>query len=416
MKRTQFNSLPNFSSSNTNVDRENDVLKNICIANFGKNKNDSYFNEKFIADLVEKGNAQTQGVKSRFGHPSMCATSLGTYVGRYKNFNIQNGNCFADLYLDPITKKTQVEGKGISMYDYIMDMSENNPDMFGNSIVVSCFWEDEQITNEQGDKETVESLILQEFVSSDLVDDPAATDALFSSNPNDLGVVVTNFLDENPSLFESINKNPKIIEDFFERYFNYHKRKSLNNFNMSFLDNLKKKFSTKDDTFDIDVTLADGSIVKVITEAEKPQVGDKVVDDTGASVEDKDHMLPDGGSIVTVAGEITEIKDAPEQQGNGEEPTLSEVMNSVNKLSNSFETFKNQFAKTQKENEGAFELISDQVQKFDKRVSDLGKTVKSKYEAPPAETVEKKKNKGTSTYDADAVREARQAIKDKQNK
>lgn len=415
MKRTQFNSLPNFSSSTTNVDRENDVLKNICIANFGKNKNDSYFNEKFISDLVEKGNAQVQGVKCRFGHPSMCATSLGTYVGRYKNFNIQNGNCFGDLYLDPITKKTQVEGKGISMYDYIMDMSENNPDMFGNSIVVSCFWEDEQITNEQGVKETVESLILQEFVSSDLVDDPAATDALFSSNKNDLGVIVTDFLDENPSLFESINKNPKIIEDFFERYFNYHKRKSLNNFNMSFLDNLKKKFSTKDDTFDIDVTLADGSIVTVITEAEKPQVGDQVKDDAGTPVKDDEHPLPDGSAIVTVGGAITEIKDAPEQ-GNGEEPTLSEVMNSVNKLSSSFETFKNQFAKTQKENEGAFELISDQVQKFDKRVSDLGKTVKSKYEAPPSETVDKKKNKGNSTYDADAVREAREAIKNKQNK
>ena len=164
MKRAQFNSLPNFNSSNTNVDRENDVLKNICIVNFGKNKNDSYFNEKFISDLVAKGNAQSQGVKSRFGHPSMCATSLGTYIGRYKNFNIQNGNCFADLYLDQITKKTQVEGKGITMYDYIMDMSENNPDMFGNSIVVSCFLEDENITNENGDTETVESLILQVVV------------------------------------------------------------------------------------------------------------------------------------------------------------------------------------------------------------------------------------------------------------
>ncbi|MHC0442315.1 hypothetical protein [Flavobacterium sp. 3-210] len=412
MKRTQFNSLPNFNSSTTNVDRENNVLKNICIANFGKNKNDSYFNEKFINDLVEKGNGQTQGVKSRFGHPSMCATSLGTYVGRYKNFNIQNGNCFADLYLDPITKKTQVEGKGISMYDYIMDMSENNPDMFGNSIVVSCFWEDEEITNEKGDKETVESLILQEFVSSDLVDDPAATDALFSSNKNDLGVIVTDFLDENPSLFESINKNPKIIEDFFERYFNYHKRKSLNNFNMSFLDNLKKKFSTKDDTFDIDVTLADGSIVTVKSEAEEPQVGDQVVDDTGSPVKDETHLLPDGSSIVTVAGAITEIKDAPASEET-EEPSLSEVMNSVKTLTTSFENFKTQFAKTQKDNEGAFELISDQVQKFDKRVDTLGKSITSKYEAPPAETGDKKKKKGDSTYDADAVREAREAIKNK---
>lgn len=410
MKRKQFNSLPNFNSSITNVDRENDVLKNICIANFGKNKNDSYFNEKFMNDLVEKGNSQTQGVKCRFGHPSMCATSLGTYVGRYKNFRLQDGNCFADLNLDPISKKTQVEGKGISMYDYIMDMSENNPDMFGNSIVVSCFCEDEEITNEQGEKETVESLMLQDLVSSDLVDDPAATEALFSSNPNDLGIIVTQFLDENPTLFESVNKNPAIIEDFFERYFNYYNRKSLINFNMSFLDKLKKKFSTKDDSFDIDITLADGSIVKVITEAEKPQDGDKVVDDAGTPVADAEYLLPDGGAIVTVDGVITEIKDAPEQE-NGEEPTLSEVMNSVSKLSNSFEAFKTQFAKTQKDNEGAFDLISDQVQKFDKRITQMGKGIKSKYEVPAAEDGKPKPK--TSGYDADAVAEARKKINEK---
>ena len=170
MKRVQFNSLPNFNSSTTNVDRENDVLKNICIANFGKNKNDSYFNEKFISDLVEKGNAQTQGVKSRFGHPNMCATSLGTYVGRYKNLNTQNGNCFGDLYLDPVTKKTQVEGKGISMYDYIMDMAENNPDMFGNSIVISCKFNQIEIENEAGEKENQVVPTLHEFIASDLVD------------------------------------------------------------------------------------------------------------------------------------------------------------------------------------------------------------------------------------------------------
>ena len=411
MKRAQFNSLPNFNSSNTNVDRENDVLKNICIANFGKNKNDSYFNEKFISDLVAKGNAQSQGVKSRFGHPSMCATSLGSYIGRYKNFNIQNGNCFADLYLDPITKKTQVEGKGISMYDYIMDMSENNPDMFGNSIVVSCFWEDENITNENGDTETVESLILQEFVSSDLVDDPAATDALFSSNKNDLGLIVTQFLDQNPALFESVNKNPAIIEDFFERYFNYFNRKPKINFNMSFLDKLKKKFSTEEETFDIDVTLADGSIVKVITEAEQPQVGDQVVDDTGAPVADAEHLLPDGSAIVTVGGAITEIKDAPAPE-NETEPTLQEVMNSVNAIGKSFSAFKTKFENAQKENEEAFELISDQVEKFDKRVDTLGKGIKSKYDVPPVETPEKRKP-AVAGYDADKVAEARKKLNEK---
>lgn len=404
MTKHFFNSLPNFNSTAIKVDRENGILKNTCIANFGENKNDSFFNEKFIQDLVTQGNESERGVKSRFGHPNMCATSFGTYIGRYKNFSVQNGNCYADLFLDPITKKTQVEGKGITMFDYIMDMAESNPDMFGNSIHILSSTFDQTI----GDKNQTVHL-LDKFKACDLVDDPAATDSLFSSNPNDLGVIVTNFLDENPSLFESINKNPKIIEDFFERYFNYQNRKPLNNFNMSFLDNLKKKFSTKDGSFDIDVTLADGSIVKVITEAEKPQVGDQVVDDAGAKVADKDHKLPDGSSIVTVDGAITEIKDAPASEET--EPTLTEVMNSVKEIGKQFSTFQNQFAKTQKDNEKAFELISDEVQKFEKRVDVLGKSIKSSYEVPPGEDGKKKAK--TSGYDADAVAEARKNINDK---
>lgn len=406
MKKAQFNSLPNFNSSTINVDRGNDVLKNVSIANFGKNKNESYFDEKFISDLVEKGNAQTQGVKSRFGHPSMCATSLGTYIGRYKNFNVQNGNCFADLYLDPITKKTQVEGKGIMMYDYIMDMAENNPDMFGNSIHITFMRTDTPVLIEG-----CEVLELNDITSSDLVDDPAATDALFSSNPNDLGVIVTQFLDENPALFESVNKNPAIIEDFFERYFNYHNRKSLINFNMSFLDNLKKKFSAKEDTFDIDVTLADGSIVKVITEAEQPQVGDQVVDDAGAPVADNEYLLPDGSAIVTVGGTITEIKDAP-APANETEPTLQEVMNSVNAIGKSFGAFKTKFESAQKDNEEAFGILADQVGKFDKRVTEMGKGIKSKYDVPPVEVPGKPKP-AVAGYDADKVAEARKKINDK---
>jgi hypothetical protein len=406
MKKAQFNSLPNFNSSTINVDRENDVLKNVSIANFGKNKNESYFDEKFISDLVEKGNAQTQGVKSRFGHPSMCATSLGTYIGRYKNFNVQNGNCFADLYLDPITKKTQVEGKGIMMYDYIMDMAENNPDMFGNSIHITHVKNENPVL-----KEGYAVLELNDITSSDLVDDPAATDALFSSNPNDLGVIVTQFLDENPALFESVNKNPAIIEDFFERYFNYYNRKSLINFNMSFLDKLKQKFSTKDDTFDIDITLADGSIVKVITEAEQPQVGDKVVDDAGAPVADNEYLLPDGSAIVTVGGAITEIKDAPEA-ANETEPTLQEVMNSVTAIGKSFNAFKTKFESAQKDNEQAFELISNEVAKFDKRVNTLAKGITSKYDVPPVEVLGKQKP-AVAGYDADKVAEARNKINEK---
>ena len=134
MKVAYFKSLPNFESTNINIDRENGIVKNTSIANFGDNQNDSFFDELFLNDIVKLGNESEKGIKSRFGHPNMCATSFGTFIGRYKNFSIKDGNVFADLHLDPITKKTQVEGKGITMFEYIMDMAESNADMFGNSI------------------------------------------------------------------------------------------------------------------------------------------------------------------------------------------------------------------------------------------------------------------------------------------
>lgn len=400
-----FNSLPSFKSSAVNVDRENGILKNTCIAQFGENKNDSFFDELFLADIVKFGN-EADGIKSRFGHPNMCGTSFGSFIGRYKNFNIQNNNVFADLHLDPITKKTQVEGKGIMMFDYIVDMAESNPDMFGNSIHIYSECYEKEI---DGKMQILHKL--DKFKACDLVDDPAATDTLFSDN-KDLGVIVTQFLDTNPQIFNTISKQPAIIQDFFERYANYSNRKSLINFNMSFLDKLKKKFSEQKEgeTFDIDITLADGSIVTVITDAEQPQVGDQVTDDTGAAVGDAEYVLPDGSSIVTVAGAITEIKEPVAADPAGE-PTLNEVMNSVNAMTKSFSAMTKKFEAAQKENEGAFELLADQFAKVDKRVTDMGKTIKSKYEVPAAEDG-KPKGK-TSGYDADAVAEARRKINEK---
>ena len=411
MAKSLFNSLPNFSSTNINVDRKNDVLRNTCVANYGENKNGTFFDDIFLEDLVDQGNTD-KGIKSRFGHPNMCSTSFGSYIGRYKNFSVKTVDnqrkVFADLHLDQITKKTQVEGKGITMYEYIMSMAESNPDMFGNSIHIFADTVEEEIN---GKVQLLHRSV--KFKACDLVDDPAATDQLFSSS-DDLGAIVTNFLDENPRVFESISKNPNIVEDFFERYSNYCERKSLNFFNMNFFERMKNKAKPKkeDDKFDIDITLADGSIIKVITDAEVPKVDDKVIDDTGAPVKDDEHLLPDGGSITTVGGVITEIKDKPQDAGSGGEPTLTEVMNSINELGKQFATFKKEQNVKQKLNEDAFELLQDNMLSFQKSTNLSLKNIKSTYSAPG---LEGKTGESTKAYDADKVKEAREKIKNAKN-
>lgn len=410
MNTKHFKATPQFKQPSMNVDSDNGIIKNIVIVQQGDNKNGSFFNSQFISDLVAGGNLQTQGVKSRFGHPNMCSTSLGTFIGRYKNFSEKDGKAYADLHLDQITKKTQVEGKGISMWEYIVEMANNNPDMFGNSIHITSemFEEDYQGIKKQSHK-------FESLVASDLVDSPAATDSLFDES-DDLGVIVTQFLDLNPEVFGTVVKNPSIIEDFFGRYADYLSSKSLTNIDMSFIDKLKKKFGN-DDSFDVNITLANGDIVTVVTEAEKPKVGDKVNDPEGKPVADGEHLLPDGSALVTEGGEIKEIKEAVEPPKEGEEPTLTEVMQSVTALGNQFKTISAKFDKSNKEALEGIEFIADKFSALDKRVTDMGKTVKSKYEAPDGEATggKKKDNVSGTYYDADAVREAREKLKNKSN-
>jgi hypothetical protein len=409
--KKQFNSLVTFSTQDkVSVDREAGILNDVEIAKFGKNKNWTYFSMEFLQDLVDRGNANKQGVKSRFGHPNMCATSLGTYIGRFRDFKLENNKVYATLYLDPVTKKCQVEGKGITMFEYIMDMATDNPDMFGNSIVV--YASSEYITlpaeNDGEEGDNVESLILQEFVASDLVDDPAATDQLFSANPDDLGEQLTHFLDDHPQIFDILSQKPEMFVDFFERYFNYGERKNNLNINKMSKENFfKNLFTTKkgtgDKKFDIDMTLADGKIVTIKTDAQEPQVGDQVVDDTGAPVGADEYLLPNGGKIVTDdKGIITEyVPDEPTADpAMQEDANIKELLNSINTKLTAFEKRFGTLESSIKDTDKAMVTFANNVKKqFEGFASDFNTDDDGSQEIPKGNT------KGYNKDEATKIRE-----------
>lgn len=394
MSKHHFKSNVAFSEKKLRVDRKRGIVRGVCIVNHGKNKNGTYFNDDFLKDLTTHGNAQKQGVKCRFGHPNMCSTSLGSYIGRYKNFRLSNKKVFADLYLDPISKKTQVEGRGISMYDYIIEMAETSPDAFGNSIHINSELFDEKVGDVYFNSHKLES-----FIASDLVDDPAATDGLFS-NTNDLGILVTEFLDNNPTIFEVIQKDPSIMTDFFDRYTNYLTQFKKNE-KMSFLNKLKRKFSGS--KFDIDETTAEGDVITILTDNEAPAVGDAVVDEDGVALEDGDVLLKDGTIFVIVNGVIDKIKEGEdEEEADEEDPdevNLVEVMQSVNKLSKMFSRFEKNYKRDLKENQEAISLVAD-------KFSTLARSVKSVRKDYEAERGSKKKF-NQNGYDPDKAREIR---------
>lgn len=381
MKKHFFRSNIIYNQPSVNIDRESGKINNVVIANYGKNKNGTFFSDNFLEELLDYGNNAKNGIKARFGHPNMCSTSLGSFVGRYTNFRIENRNLYGDLKVDDIAKKTKVEGRDISMFDWLFDMAENNPDVFGNSIHIIA--EDtEEVVNENGEDKTYYGHKLLEWVASDIVDDPAATENLFYKT-EDFGVLFTNFLDENQEVFNSIENNPEIIADFFERYENYINRKFKNKNKVSVLERIRKALGQ---SYDIDLTLANGEIITVITDAEEPAVGDNVKDANGGALADGEHLLPNGEVLVTENGIITEIKEKEEPTGGDgeEEPTPTEIMNAVNALSNKFGVLNsklNAFKKYQKDNDSGMEMLLDKVTSLDSKFHNLAKGVGSDYEA-----------------------------------
>ncbi len=369
MAKQRYKSIPIFGKEQKiNVDAESGIIRDVVIVQAGIDKDGGYFNDEFISDLIREGNAQKQGVKSRFGHPNMCKTTLGTYIGRYKNFRaLEDGRkkAIADLHLDPITKKTQVEGHGISMWDYTITMASTNPDMFGNSIHFSAKTKNEII----GDKE-VETYKLRTFIASDLVDSPAATDNLFKSS-GDFGMLATQFLDENPQIFEILQKDNSILEDFMERYKKYLKSKKKNRA-MKLFEKIKNGFGGK--TKNVDLTLADGRIITIVTENESAQVGDEVIDEEGNRLENGDYLLADGSTLVVEDGKIAEIKE-PEQ---GEQASESEGSNE----------------EAIKELTRTIEFLASRMVTLEQNFKTLARSVKSEnYEVPPAEDTNKAKQK-----------------------
>lgn len=322
MKKYQFRANPQYNQAVTqNIDTDKGVIYGVVLAQKGLNKNGTYFSERFLNELKAKGDERGY-IKARFGHPTMCNNSLGSYIGRYKNFKVEDEKLFGDLYLDDIAKDTNVEGRGITMYDYIMRMAQNNSEMFGNSIVILANYVVEEY-EEDGEKKEADGHELIEWISSDLVDDPAATDSLFHSKNEDLGVKITDFLDENPEVFDILEKDPNILGDFFSRYEAYIGRKNNKK-------NMKKGVFTRalvalfgKSLFDVDLTLANGDIITVETEADEPAVGDKVKqktdggEDAEKPLADGDYLLKDERTLVVEGGVIKEIKEkeSPKDEG-----------------------------------------------------------------------------------------------------
>jgi hypothetical protein len=201
------------------IDNDKGIIKGVSVCTVGEAKGHGVnLDREFIQRVTEFGNAKRSGLKARFGHPNMCSTALGTFIGRFKNFRTEGAQTLADLYLSNEAKNTP-HG---DLYGYVLGMATNEPDMFGTSIVFTPG----QLY--QRDDEGQKVLVADEFAADtdiplyveckelhacDTVDEPAANEGLFSRFSNEtVAGQITEFLDLHPQVWDALQTNPSIIE------------------------------------------------------------------------------------------------------------------------------------------------------------------------------------------------------------
>ena len=217
----------------SSVDLEAGVIYGVKVCTEGEAKGHGVsLDSEFIDSVAKLGKQTKQGLKARFGHPNMCSESLGTYIGRFKNFSTgtttrtggaEAACCFADLYLSESAK----DAPSGDLYSYVVSMAENEADMFGTSIV---FREGNRYRrndkgekvypraqdgswNEEFDKANKPDFVeCQALMACDCVDEPAANDGLFSAFSGDtVAGQITQFLDLHPQVFQLLENSPEVM-------------------------------------------------------------------------------------------------------------------------------------------------------------------------------------------------------------
>jgi len=244
-----------YKQSFESIDAEEGVILGVKVTSEGEAKGHGvWLDREFVQDTVKLGKEMGAGVKARFGHPTMCSEALGTYIGRYKNFRTYSEklgksdtrhHAIADLHLDDIAEKSP---KG-NLKEYVLEMANSNPDMFGSSIVFTQGkLKEKEIETTDGEKVTREYATIEKLHATDLVDEPAATDGLFSSlHEDELAFQVTRFLDAHPEVYEAVHKNPELLEHFVENYNAYKSKQDNSNDNImtkleTFMTSFKKEY------------------------------------------------------------------------------------------------------------------------------------------------------------------------------
>lgn len=244
------------------VAAEQHTLKDAAVIRCGEARGHEMWVDPVMCEQVmTRGNELAdKGVKARFGHPDMCSDALGTFLGRWKNFRAgDDGIVRGDLFLSA----TAAESPKGDLRNYVEQMAAKEPGHFGTSIVFTRDWEAEEdfaLANgaeiifgknlcegatpegrcsskeeipegadwyvdmtgfKSPDPANVKNFRharLAELHAADLVDDPAATDGMFSgAGGAALAARTSEWLDTHPEVLAAFARDPEML-GILERY------------------------------------------------------------------------------------------------------------------------------------------------------------------------------------------------------
>lgn len=103
---------------------------------------------KAVAKYQARG-AKLPGLKTRFGHPGISSSALGTHVANGRNFRVENGKLLQDDYF---LRSAEVSPHG-NLTEYLSRYLNESSEHFGKSVVI---WADRAWVLNDGTERTVE--------------------------------------------------------------------------------------------------------------------------------------------------------------------------------------------------------------------------------------------------------------------
>lgn len=166
------------------ADHETKTLFGVQVAMLGEAKGHGFeLDDATLDKIVELGNANPNGIKVRFGHPSMCSPALGTFLGVRKNFRRDGEYVRADLHMSKAADHEKAE--------HVLKMAEFEPAHIGNSVVINAELErrldaDGNPMKDADGEELMPIVRPYELLAVDVVDEPASGNGMFAAPVDDV--------------------------------------------------------------------------------------------------------------------------------------------------------------------------------------------------------------------------------------